>query len=70
MFNLIDWAERTGRLTELVEKAHRYNPGNVRLRAVAESLPGVTAVAEERKAPAQLGANLRRRNRASIARRL
>jgi len=41
-FNLIDWAERTGRLLELVEKAHHFNPGNVRLRAFAETLPGVT----------------------------
>ena len=39
-FNLIDWAERTGRLLELVEKAHHFNPGNARLRAFAASLAG------------------------------
>ena len=53
IFNLIDWAERTGRLPELVEKAHQFNPGNVRLRTFAETVPGVTTVAEARTAKAE-----------------
>ena len=52
MFNLIDRAERTGQLTELVAKAHSTNPGNARLRAFAAMMPGV-AIVEERKIPAQ-----------------
>ncbi len=48
MFNLIDWAERTGQLTELVAKAHKANPGNARLRAFAATMPGVSLLKSER----------------------
>jgi hypothetical protein len=31
VFDLIEWAQRNGQLEELVEAAHRFNPGNPRL---------------------------------------
>ena len=44
VFDLIAWAERTGRIAELIAKAQAYNPGNARLAAFARSLPGIPVV--------------------------
>jgi hypothetical protein len=44
VFNLIAWAERTGRIAELIAKAQAANPGNARLAAFARSLPGIAVV--------------------------
>ena len=52
VFNLIAWAERTGRIAELIAKAQAYNPGNARLAVFARSLPGI-AVAEPAKVAPQ-----------------
>ncbi|MCB9151011.1 MAG: SUMF1/EgtB/PvdO family nonheme iron enzyme [Caldilineaceae bacterium] len=40
VYQLIDWAERTGRLPELIGKAQAFNPGNAQLRQVARELLG------------------------------
>ena len=41
VFDLIAWAERTGRIAELIGKAQAYNPGNARLAVFARSVPGI-----------------------------
>lgn len=42
VFNLIDWAERTGKVTSLIAAAYRHNPGNPLLGATArEFVPSV-----------------------------
>ena len=56
VFNLIAWAERTGRIAELIAKAQAYNPGNARLAAFARSLPGIAVVEPARVAPQALPA--------------
>ncbi|MEM7129361.1 MAG: SUMF1/EgtB/PvdO family nonheme iron enzyme [Chloroflexota bacterium] len=47
VYNLIDWAEQTGRVERLVAEAYRFNSGNQRLRRVAEEILG-EAFAEQR----------------------
>jgi hypothetical protein len=37
-FSLIEWAQRTGRIDELIASARRGNPGNATLQAVAAAL--------------------------------
>jgi len=37
IFDLIEWAERTGRIDELIRGAHEHNSGNPRLRALAQN---------------------------------
>ena len=54
VFNLIAWAERTGRIAELIAKAQAYNPGNARLAAFARSVPGIAVVEPDRVAPQAL----------------
>ena len=56
VFNLIAWAERTGRVAELIAKAQAFNPGNVRLAAFATSVPGIEVVEPARVAPQALPA--------------
>ena len=56
VFNLIAWAERTGRIAELIAKAQAYNPGNARLAAFARSLPGIAVVEPAKVAPQALPA--------------
>ena len=56
VFNLIAWAERTGRIAELIAKAQAYNPGNARLAAFARSLPGIPVVEPAKVAPQALPA--------------
>jgi formylglycine-generating enzyme required for sulfatase activity len=51
VFSLIAWAERTGRIAELIAKAQAYNPGNARLAAFARSVPGIAVVEPTRVAP-------------------
>ena len=51
VFNLIAWAERTGRIAELIAKAQAYNPGNARLAAFARSVPGIAVVEPAKVAP-------------------
>ncbi len=46
IFNLIGWAESTGRVEELIFKAREENPGNQELRTVSESLQLVTLTIE------------------------
>lgn len=43
VFNLLDWAERTGRANDLVEAAHRANSGNPQLKAFYQSWPQTAA---------------------------
>jgi len=50
-FSLIEWAQRTGRVEELIAGARRGNPGNPALQAVAASL-GLTPDAPPPVAPA------------------
>ena len=59
VFNLIAWAERTGRITELIAKAQANNPGNARLAAFARSLPGIAIVEPAKVAPQALPATPR-----------
>ena len=56
VFNLIAWAERTGRIAELIVKAQAYNPGNARLAAFARSVPGIPVVEPAKVAPQALPA--------------
>ena len=56
VFNLIAWAERTGRAAELIAKAQAYNPGNARLAAFARSVPGIPVVEPAKVAPQVLPA--------------
>ena len=56
VFDLIAWAERTGRIAELIGKAQAYNPGNARLAAFARSLPGIAVVEPSKVAPQALPA--------------
>ena len=56
VFNLIAWAERTGRIAELIAKAQAYNPGNARLAAFARSVPGIAVVEPAKVAPQALPA--------------
>ena len=56
VFNLIAWAERTGRIAELIVKAQAYNPGNARLAAFARSVPGIAVVEPAKVAPQVLPA--------------
>ena len=51
VFNLIAWAERTGRIAALILKAQAYNPGNARLAAFARSMPGIAVVEPDKVAP-------------------
>ncbi len=52
VFNLIEWAERTGRAAELVAKAQAYNPRNARLAAFVRSLPGIAVVGASQRCAA------------------
>ncbi len=36
VYDLIEWAESQGRVTELVQKAYERNPGNSELKSFAE----------------------------------
>ena len=56
VFSLIAWAERTGRIAELVAKAQTYNPGNARLAAFVRSVPGIAVAEPARVAPQALPA--------------
>ena len=56
VFNLIAWAERTGRAAELIAKAQAFNPGNARLAAFARALPGIEVVEPARVTPQVLPA--------------
>ena len=56
VFNLIDWAERTGRIAALIGKAQANNPGNARLAAFARSLPGIVVTEPASVAPQVLPA--------------
>ena len=67
VFNLIAWAERTGRTAELIAKAQAYNPGNARLAAFARSVPGIAVVEPARVAPQVLPAPTHRATRTAPA---
>jgi len=56
VYTLITWAESTGRIDELIGKAHASNPGNARLAAFARSLPGIVVVEPASVAPQVLPA--------------
>lgn len=46
VFNLIDWAERTDSIPELIAKAQAYNPSNQRLRQVCLDILGEAVEAD------------------------
>jgi hypothetical protein len=45
VFNLIQWAERRGRIEDLIQGAVNYNPDNEALLAIRDALLGAPAVA-------------------------
>jgi hypothetical protein len=59
VYELIEWAERTGRIVELVAGAHAHNPGNALLRAFAATISGVALVGASESQPAAPSATTR-----------
>ena len=57
VFNLIEWAEKTGKVPQLIAGAHQYNPDNTLLTALAQQAPTWVELAPSSSQKTQLGPN-------------